>query len=114
MNNRHVALLLGVAAILLPAPRVYSGSLEKYQAPPIQQSLPDTSQQRSQSTRPVLDLPVYQNFRSYVSDLPTEELEGLIKTYLARKQQAAVSRDWSQVTYYNNLIDILLDERRRR
>lgn len=114
MKSRYLAMLMGIAIILLLSPSVYSGALEKYQVPPIQQSVPDEAQQRSQPIRPVPDLPVYQNFRSYVRSLPNEQLEGLIATYSTQKQRAVESGDWSQATYYNNLINILLNERSRR
>ena len=114
--KRWKLLLAGAAlSILVPAVPAPCGSLEKFQLPPVQQQAPSSYRMKSApEIEPVPDLPVYRNFRTYVEEQPTEQIDRMIETYSSRKLQAFRDKDWSKASYYGNLINILLSERRTR
>ncbi len=91
----------------------HAGSLEKYQPPPIQQSVPNSFQQKSlPSTQTTPNLPIYQDFKNYAATLQAEQISKLITTYDKRKSDAINNKDWDQAAYYTNLINILLSKKK--
>lgn len=108
------AAVAAICLIVLPS-GLQAGSLEKFQLPPVQQSVPNLYQQKSAPpTEAVPDLPVYRNFQTYAETLTPVQIDQMITTYSQRKLQAVNNGDWDQASYYNNLVKILLNERRRR
>ena len=104
--------VLSAAAMILICfeGRLHSGSLEKFQLPPVQRQSPYTYHMKD-ALRPetVPDLPVYRDFRSFVRKQSSGDLDRMIETYSSRKLQAVKEKNWSKATYYSDLVNILLN-----
>lgn len=104
-----------IVLLLFIATEGWGGPLEKFQLPPAQQSTPNQYKMKSfPFFEQVPNLPVYRDFQAYAEELPPDQIDQIIKTYSKRQLEAVKRRDREATSYYNNLINILLDERSRR
>jgi|GEM_PF-6772297 len=90
----------------------FGASLDKYQMAPAQRGV--IYQPQPNAVKPVEPIsPVFQKFRDYVRSQSDARKEELIEIYNERKKAALARKDWNQASYYNNLVQILLEERGR-
>ena len=74
---------LGTFLVLFPLCAL-GGSLEKYQMLP-KQSTPSYQLEQRMGPSPIPNLPVYQEFREYAQRQSGDQIDSLLRTYIARK-----------------------------